>query len=585
MKSQHGSLNRANWAIMKCVFVVCCLVWPCLVAAVELDLFVTDYGEEPSSEQRPLANRPLRYASPQQVTIRTTDGELVTYDAPLRVTVDRRGGADPREARIFAAIGEYEPFAFLLRPKVTLEEVFITSSDLTGDAGQIPKANVVVYSVESSGEMGRKILMELGRKWDMPAHSTEHFWCTVKVPDDAKPGLYKGKVTVTAKTEEVGLIGILLEVLPIRLEDPPFALGFNYSNPKNQAALEAHLADIRQHGMTCVAPLYNFHLPIHDANTAELGNFIECYKKAGFPSPLYFATPMDLQLSSLAGYGDETSKRWQQKYIQVMRYLHAEVLKHNIPVLMSIGDELTNKGLEGVEIAGRLARFVWEELPEIAATSDMNGYMEVMAMAPYLNVATFNNGWDGINNHNKGRHLINRQFILELQEKTGAIPWFVNAGTGRFPFGFFFWKMTKYGVKGKVEWYYNLDNRSGSVVRTEGATIWPTLEYERSREGIDDLKYLCMLEKLVARANSLGKAAAEREEAEALLKKIADGIADDWTGYTHGGERFPADGMAVMSPEKAADMGDLNAIRRAIAEQILSLQEALSQPNLETGHK
>jgi hypothetical protein len=41
--------------------------------------------------------------------------------------------------------------------------------------------------------------------------------------------------------------------------------------------------------------------------------------------------------------------------------------------------------------------------------------------------------------------------------------------------------------------------------------------------------------------------------------------------------------MTVMSPEKAVGVGDLNAIRRAIAEQILSPQEALSQPNLETG--
>jgi len=292
---------------------------------------------------------------------------------------------------------------------------------------------------------------------------------------------------------------------------------------------------------------------------------------------------MDLQLNSLAGYGDETSKRWQQKFIQVMRCLHTETLKHNVPVLMSIGDELTNKGVEGVEIAGRLARFVWEELPEIATTSDMNGYMEVMAMATYLNVAAFNNGWDGIDNHNKGRHLINREFILEVQEKTRAIPWFVNAGTGRFPFGFFFWKMSKYGVRGKVEWYYNLDNRRGSMVRTEGATIWPTLDYERSREGIDDLKYLCKLEQLIAHANRLGKASAERQKAEVLLKKVAKGIADDWTAYTSGGERFPADGMVVMSPQKTANIGELNSIRRAIAEQILILQEALSRPNLQTG--
>jgi hypothetical protein len=573
MKSKHRNLKTAimKYMVVFCFFTLSGLAWP-----VEVDLYVTDYGAEPSSDQQPLADRQLMYVNPQQVIIKTANGEQVTYNEPLNVTVDRKGGANPREARIFASKGEYEPFSLLLRPKSALEQVFITSSDLTGDAGRIPKENVEICSVESSGQMERKILLKLGKKWNMPAYSTEHFWCTVKVPDDARPGIYKGKLTVTASDQEICSISIVLEVLDIKLAEPPFALGLNYSNPNNQAALEAHLADMRRHGMTCVAPLYNFHLPVNDSNTAELGNFIESYKNAGFTKPLYFATPMNLQLSSLAGYGDETSKRWQQKYIQVMMLLHAEVLRHNIPVLMSIGDELTNKGIEGVQIAGRLARFVWEELPEIATTSDMNGYMEVMAMAPYLNVATFNNGWDGIDHHNKGRHLLNKQFIVELQAKTGAIPWFVNAGVGRFPFGFFFWKMTKYGVKGKVEWYYNLDNSRGSLVRTEGANIRPTLDYERSREGIDDLKYLCTLEKLVARAKNLGKAAAERQEAEALLKKIADGIADDWTAYTQGGERFPADGMAIMSPEKTANMSELNAVRRALAEQIVKLQETMN---------
>jgi len=62
-------------------------------------------------------------------------------------------------------------------------------------------------------------------------------------------------------------------------------------------------------------------------------------------------------------------------------------------------------------------------LPEVATTSDMNGYMEVMAMAPYLNVATFNNGWDGIDNHNKGRHLINREEDASKRLRYGRRSW------------------------------------------------------------------------------------------------------------------------------------------------------------------
>ena len=545
-----------------------------LTAAAEVELFVTDYGENPTPEQRPLVDQPLVFGKPQEVTVTTAEGKSVTLQSPASVSVRRELGADPREAELFAAIGEYEPFSFLLRPRDALSGVFITPGELKGPGGTIiPATNITVGSVEAFHGGGRDILVPVGHPWDMPAHSTEFFWCTVKVPGDAEPGSYSGDVIVTAGGKPMGAIHIALDVLPIKLVDPPFGLGLNYSKPdddKDGRILAAHLADMREHGLTCVAPLYNWHQPVHDSDTSELGALLEAYKKAGFPGTFYWSPPMGLQLTDLAGYGDETSRRWQQKYIQVMRLMYEQVRGHDVPALFSIGDELTNKGMEGVGIAGRLAKFVWEELPEIATTSDMNGYREAMAMAPYLNVATFNNGWDGADHHNQGRRLLNRAFLEELQSKTGAIPWFVNAGSGRFPFGFFFWKMSQYGVRGKVEWYYNLRNERGSLVRTQGDAVYPTLDYERCREGIDDLKYLCRLESLLAGADA---ARPEVGRTRDLLKTLADGIADDWTRYEgKGGLRFPEDGFARLDPEKVHAVGRLNAVRLELANAIVALQ-------------
>ncbi len=544
----------------------------------ELDLFVTDYNEDPSPEQTPLATRAINYPHAEEATVKV-GGRTIMHKAPTAVAVvPAREGKNVREAAIFASPGQYEPFSFLLRPKEGVEDVMIAAGELRGPAGVIPAANVAVASVEEFHGRGRSILVPLGKPWNMAAYATEFFWCTVKVPADARPGIYRGEAAVTSSSRKIGAITIVLEVLPIKLGDPSFALGYNYSSPKNGKVLQAQLADMRAHGMTTVAALYNFHLPVYDSDTSELGEFIEAYKQAGYPAVFYFATPMELELSTLAGYGNVDSRRFQQKYIKVMRALGGEVKRHGVPTVMSIGDEMTNRGVDGVKIAGKLARFTWEELPEIAATSDMNGYQEVMAMAPWLNVATFNNGWSGIDNHNKGRHLLNRKFLEELQGKTAAIPWFVNAGTGRFPFGLFFWKMTKYGVRGKVEWYYNLGkNEHGSVVRVEGATVYPTLDYERSREGIDDLKYLLRLERLIAEAKKAGKAAAEVAKAEALIKGISDAIADDWTVYDSG-TRFSIDGFGVVDPEKAASLGQLNATREAVARQIVRLQSAPGKP-------
>jgi hypothetical protein len=555
-----------------------CPAWaaaPSPPPTAQVDLFVTDYQENPSPEQKPLVDRAINYPNPEEVTVRA-GGKTFTYKAPSAVAVHPgSAGKNPRQARLSAAPGQYVPFSFLLRPKENLEEVMIAGGELRGPGGSIAPAGVVVTSVEEFHGGGRQILMTLGKPWNMSAHATEYFWCTVKVPGDARPGVYSGEALVTSKGAKVAALSILLDVLPIRLEDPPLALGLNYSSPKDKRRLEIQLADMRAHGMTTVAPLYNFHLPVYDQDTSELGEFIEAYKQAGFPAPLYFASPMDLELSALAGYGSVDSRRFQQKYIRVMRTLDEEVRKHGVPTVMSIGDELTNRGVEGVRIAGKLARLTAEELPEIASTSDMNGYREVLAMAPWLNIATFNNGWDGADHHNQGRHLLNRRFLEELQAKTGAIPWFVNAGVGRLPFGLFLWKMSKLGVRGKVEWYYSLgSNERGSLVRVDGTNVWPTLDYERSREGITDLRYLVTLEKLIARAKAARKAAAEVQAAEAALRRIFDALADDWTIYDSGA-RFSIDGLGVVDAEKAAALGQFDATRDAVAQQILRLQAAL----------
>ena len=570
--SERNTMARyillAGLALFACAGAAC---------AVELELFVTDYNENPSPEQKPMAARAVNYPNAEEVTVKAA-GKAHTYQSPSAVAISPSvAGKNLREARIFASPGEYEPFSFLVRPRESIEQVMISGSELKGPGGSIPAANVAVASVEEFFPGGRQILVPVGKAWNMSAYAVEYMWCTVKVPEDAKPGSYRGEVAVTSKGQKIAAITIALDVLPIKLEDPPFALGYNYSHPKDRKAMEAHLADMRAHGMTTVAALYDFHLPVYDNNTSELGEFIEAYKKAGYPAPFYFATPMDLELSELAGFGSVDSRRFQQKYIKVMRALHEEVKRHGVPTVMSIGDELTNRGMEGVKIAGKLAKLAWEELPEIATTSDMNGYMEVMAMAPYLNIATFNNGWDGADHHNQGRHLLNRKFVEEVQSKTGAIPWFVNAGTGRFPYGLFFWKMSKYGVRGKVEWYYNLGkNERGSVVRLEGAKVYPTLDYERSREGIDDLKYLCALEKLIDQAKKSGQAAEQVRKAEATLKGIFDAIADDWTVYDTG-TRFSIDGFGVVDPEKAAALGQLDSTRQAVAQRIIELQAAMAK--------
>jgi hypothetical protein len=96
-------------------------------------------------------------------------------------------------------------------------------------------------------------------------------------------------------------------------------------------------------------------------------------------------------------------------------------------------------------------------------------------------------------------------------------------------------------VKGKIEWYYNLGkNDKGSVVRLDGNRVTPTIAYEKSREGVDDLKYVLKLESLIAEAKKAGRGRSDAiRRAELVVKELGDSIIDNWTAYTDGGEQWP----------------------------------------------
>ena len=87
------------------------------------------------------------------------------------------------------------------------------------------------------------------------------------------------------------------------------------------------------------------------------------------------------------------------------------------------------------------------------------------------------------------------------------------------------------------------------------------------------------LERRIVTTRQGGRAPAAIARAEALLKRIADGIVDDWTAYTDGGETFPGDGFEVMSADKsAADLTHYQSVRRALADAIMELQQLTRNP-------
>ena len=59
-------------------------------------------------------------------------------------------------------------------------------------------------------------------------------------------------------------------------------------------------------------------------------------------------------------------------------------------------------------------------------------------------------------------------------------------------------------------------------MKLDGHRITHTVDYELSREGVDDLKYLCKLEGLITQARKFGQARAQARAAADFLKKLED---------------------------------------------------------------
>ncbi len=105
----------------------------------------------------------------------------------------------------FATPGEFEPVTFALYPVRPLQNLKVRVSSLTSAAGEIPADRVDVrlatywnvgYPSYTTLSTYRRVpeLLERVTVHTSPAGECQWYWLTIHVPDDARPGLYRGTV-------------------------------------------------------------------------------------------------------------------------------------------------------------------------------------------------------------------------------------------------------------------------------------------------------------------------------------------------------------------------------------------------------
>ena len=182
--------------------------------------------------------------------------------------------------------GEYEPLSVLIQALTDLNDIKISWTDLTGNAGTIPSASLDVFIAKVWYQAGikfnenkSKVLTQellikndnlikvdeakqtnflLCKKNDVESYVdvmtltednqkgmtvedsktflpfslnqgyNKQIWFTIHVPDNAKAGNYTGQVTVSSDNSELISFPIQIEILPFKLDPPKLMYGIYY---------------------------------------------------------------------------------------------------------------------------------------------------------------------------------------------------------------------------------------------------------------------------------------------------------------------------------------------------------------------
>ncbi|HYE05988.1 MAG TPA: hypothetical protein VEL07_10775 [Planctomycetota bacterium] len=475
------------------------------------------------------------------------------------------------------ACGEAESVTFGMMPGKPLGRTTIVVSALSNGKDSLPPAEVRVgryrfcrHLNDQSGmyTVGERELRRFNRT---PADElrcddgfARRFWLTVRAPDGAAAGTYRGSVTIATEHGGTRSIPLEVEVLPFTLPKPDhtfmvygsYASFHGYypelrSSERRLAETEVMLQDMADHGLNgtvevsvgVAASFRNGRVEV--ANLDEVDAFFALLDKHGFREmPVSFPVGGDLDAlaAGKAIEGLDCAAFIDAWYGQLTRMAAERGWPHPA---FRFGDEPnTPETLARLTaIHDRLHRVspdIWTTIayhvdsPEAEA---MQKTVDVHELKDFMPLEKFQGA------RPLAKHLLNS-----------------NMGFGRLAYGLHEWRMAAergndacitYAYGGvSIDPYFDLDGREGEYVcaplRLDGSRE-TTAQWELTREGVDDFRYATALQavvdgaasaqadvatakRLLARASELGAAQGHdviprltewRGEAQRLLAAIA----------------------------------------------------------------
>jgi hypothetical protein len=494
------------------------------------------------------------------VFARDTMQDVYYNDTPFKAEIGR-------PATGFGFAGQYEPLSIGICPLADLGNVTVAVGDLSGP-GTIPADRIAIGYVSYrltrvSGDgsvytIAPRLILPRATV-AMPKGIARRFWLTVHPADDAKPGLYHGKITITPEHGEPTNVPVEYRVYPGTLDPADVPVGpyaheigipWDASDPAaaawNRTMEERSLRKLHDYGFTSFSGLPVVRYLGFKGGKPQLDFAVgdaqmKLARQCGFKMPVVTYT----EFSGLnIYYKDEAAMKAAgfSDYSRFIKAIFGAIQRHAdtegwLPVYWNIADEPIGDDVPRAAENATAYRAAFPKGPPFftGATS----FDSAKADDPHFLFAKALHVPD-MNGHNEPS--------IEMIHRAGS-DWAFYNNANRWTYGIYMYKaVTQFGMKFRLGWhwhavagdpYYALDCREDDYAwcnaNADGELI-PSVAFEREmRAGVDDYRTMLTLARLAREHHDAAAAAliAGRLSAFKLGQTDHDAIfpKSDWREF------------------------------------------------------
>ena len=477
-------------------------------------------------------------------------------------SVPPAGAAAPDKLALsrLAVRGEHEPLCLAVRPLRDLGTCRLKLEPFAGPGKIDADVRVVWYNTQRgfnsiSYRIGPHTLREASSV-RLAAGVTRQIVVTCRVPPDAAAGTYRGALTVEGGGKALLRVPLTLDVRSVTLErDTAYLMGFFGLTPsrlvpdeKRWETLEETLRLLKAHGMNAVSGGPSWKLtgwedgqPVIDYG--ECDRFFALLRKHGFTKGLNgyggmrFRGLHDRYSKGRSGAAVEKASglSYEQAVLRAWKTLDAHARGANWPVIFyAMCDETRVRDRAERELAFmKLMAKVSKAFPRTVRTS--GSYSVNFNTRPtdkndllYWHQRFF----EALDVNSLNRH---GPDVMAEARKLGKDIHIYNQGRTRYSFGLYQWSEHRKGVAARWQWHLNilhgyqffdLDGREPdtAMICYGRKGIYPTIHFERCREGAEDFYLYQTLWNLLARRKAGGKQTDADRRGRALLAGQTDRV-------------------------------------------------------------